>query len=142
MLIICRRWNGTAPKPPTRVVNLAKNPATPLEALGTADRIERSEDLEEPVAQDFTVQQVDTDRIGRGDWFAVNFLSPFLVESYRTLTETEPASVPTVRLDSLADVGPEGRRIRDSYTRSDLPTSSGRRALWHHKTDVTQSHGH
>ena len=139
VLIICRRWNGTVPKPPTRVVNLAKNPATPLEALGTADRLERSEDLEEPVAQDFTVQQVDTDRIGRGDWFAVNFLSPFLVESYRNLTETEPASVPTVRLDSLADVGPEGRRIRDSYTRSDLPTSSGRRALWHHKTDVTQS---
>ena len=139
VLIICRRWNETAPKPSTRVVNLAKNPATPLEALGTADRIDRSGDLEEPVAQDFTVQHVEADRIGRGDWFAVNFLSPFLVEAYRTLTETDPASVPTVQLDGIADIGPAGQRIRDSYTRSDLPTASGRRALWYHKTDVTQS---
>ena len=42
-------------------------------------------------------------------------------------------------LNQLADVGPEGRRIRDSYTQSDMPTKSGRRALWHHKTNVTQS---
>ena len=42
-------------------------------------------------------------------------------------------------LSDLADVGPEGRRIRDTYTRSDMPTASGLRALWHHKTDVTRS---
>ena len=139
VLIICRRWKGTAPKPQTRVVNLARNPATPLDATSVADRIDRAGDIEEPAAPDFTVQQVDADRIGRGDWFAVNFLSPFLVEAYRTLTETDQASVPTVRLDGLADVGPGGQRIRDAYTRSDLPTPLGRRALWYHKTDVTQS---
>ena len=139
VLIICRRWNQRGPKPPTRVVNLAKNPATPLEALTTAGRIDHVANTGETTSQDFTVQQVDSDRIERGDWFAVNFLSPFLVDAYRTLTETNPASVPAVTLSSLADVGPEGRRIRDSYTRSDLPTPSGRRALWHHKTDVTQS---
>ena len=140
VLIICRRWNRSDPKPPTRVVNLAKNPTTPMEALDTASRINQPEDAEEPAAaQDFTVQQVSADRIARGDWFAVNFLSPFLVDAYRTLTETDPASIPMVPLSSLANVGPEGRRIRDSYTRSDLPTTSGRRALWHHKTDISQS---
>ena len=140
VLIICRRWNRRDPKPPTRIVNLAKNPATPLEALDTASRIDRTDSTDEPAAaQDFTVQHVSADRITRGDWFAVNFLSPFLVDAYRTLTETNPASVPCVPLSNLADVGPEGRRIRDSYTRSDMPTPSGRRALWHHKTDITQS---
>ena len=45
----------------------------------------------------------------------------------------------TVPLSEIAEVGPEGRRIRDVYRRSDLPTASGRRALWHHRTGVTQS---
>ena len=70
---------------------------------------------------------------------AVNFLSPFLVEAYRTLSEVNPIAVPTVPLNQLADIGPEGRRIRDTYTHSDMPTQSGRRALWYHKTNVTQS---
>ena len=139
VLLICRRMSGNGPQPPTRVVNLARNPATPLEALDTAARIERSGEAGGQDGRDFTVQQVDADRIERGDWFAVNFLSPFLVEAYRTLSEANTGAVPTVRLSSLADVGPEGRRIRDSYTHSDMPTPSGRRALWYHKTDVTQS---
>ena len=40
VLLVCRRWNNDLPKPPTRVVNLAKNPRTPLEALDTVGRIE------------------------------------------------------------------------------------------------------
>ena len=139
ILLICRRWNGNAPKPPTRVVNLARNPATPVEALDTAARIERAGETGGLVSHDFTIQQVDSGRIERGDWLAVNFLSPFLVDAYRTLNETNPGSVPTVPLSTLADVGPEGRRIRDSYTHSEMPTRSGRRALWNHKTDVTRS---
>ena len=47
--------------------------------------------------------------------------------------------VPAVPLTKLADVGPGGQRIRDAYIKSEMPTKSGRRALWHHKTDVTQS---
>ena len=42
-------------------------------------------------------------------------------------------------LRRLADVGPEGRRIRDAYTKQQMPTALGRRALWHHKTDAIQS---
>ena len=139
VLLICRRWSGDEPKPPTRVVNLARNPATPLESLDTAARIERASETGEQVSRDFTVQQVSADRIARGDWFAVNFLSPFLVEAYRTLSEEKPAPVPTVPLGQLADVGPAGQRIRDAYTHSDMPTLSGRRALWYHKSGVTQS---
>ena len=134
ILLICRRWIGDGPKPPTRVVTLARNPATPLEALDTSARIERAVETGDRVSHDFTIQRVDSSRIERGDWFAVNFLSPYLVEAYRTLSEANPASVPTVPLSELADIGPEGRRIRDAYTHSDMPTQSGRRALWHHRT--------
>ena len=139
VLLVCRRWGGDGPKPPTRVVNLARNPATPVEALDTAVRIERASETGGQVSHDFTIQRVDSGRIERGDWLAVNFLSPFLVEAYRTLNETNPATVPTVPLSQLAEVGPEGQRIRDAYTHSDMPTPSGRRALWYHKTDITQS---
>ncbi len=139
ILLICRRWKDAGPKPPTRVVNLARNPATPVEALDTAARIERIGETGILVSHDFTAQQVDSGRIERGDWSAVNFLSPYLVEAYRTLSEANPGSVPMVPLSNLADIGPAGQRIRDAYTHSDMPTQSGRRALWHHKTDVTRS---
>ena len=139
ILLVCRRWSSDSPKPPTRVVNLARNPATPIEALDTAARIERASATGGQVSNDFTVQQVDAGRIERGDWFAVNFLSPFLVNAYRTLSEESVGTVPTVPLSELADIGPAGQRIRDAYTNSIMPTQSGRRALWYHKTDVTQS---
>ena len=140
VLLICRRWtDNKGAKPPTRVVNLAKNPATPMEALDTALRIEQAHGRQRQNSKHFTLQRVESWRIERGDWLAVNFLSPFLVEAYRMLSEGSPGAVPTVPLSDLADVGPEGRRIRDTYTRSELPTRSGRRALWFNKTDVTQS---
>ena len=118
-----------------------RNPATPLEALDTAVRIGRVGEAGGQDFHDFTVQQVDSGRIGRGDWFAVNFLSPYLVEAYRILSEAEPGAVPMVPMSDLAEVGPAGQRIRDAYTHADMPTQSGRRALWYHKTDVTQSMG-
>ena len=139
VLVICRRWNGDQAKPPTRVVNLTRNPATPVEALDTAARIERAGQARAGSSHNFTVQWVDSARIERGDWSAVNFLSPFLVDAYRTLRETDPLSVSTVSLREVADVGPAGQRIRDAYTRSDMPTREGRRALWYHKSDITQS---
>ena len=139
VLLVCRRWNGNGPKPPTRVVNLARNPATPVAALDTAIRIENAWTAGSPSPRDFTVQAVDAQRIANGDWSAVNFLSPFLTESYRDLTESGAHTYSVVPLSALADVGPEGRRIRATYTPSQMPTPSGRRALWHHKTDVTQS---
>ena len=139
ILLICRRWKGNEQKPPTRVINLARNPATPLDALDTATRIEQADGQEETLPRDFTVQMVDAERIRNGDWSAVNFLSPFLVEAHRKLVEDGLGAVSTVPMNQLADVGPAGQRIRDAYTKSDMPTKSGRRALWHHKTDVTQS---
>ena len=139
VLLVCRRWHREETKPPTRVVNLARNPANPVDALDTFHRIELASLDNGFNPQDFTVQWVDPERIGNGDWSAVNFLSPFLVEAHRSLTETSLGTFPIVPLSDLATIGPAGRRIRDAYTNSVMPTPSGRRALWYHKTDITQS---
>ena len=139
ILLVCRRWSGNAPKPPTKIINLARNPSTPIQALDMATRIEQSTSSTTPGSSGFTVQYILPNRIESGDWYAVNFLSPFLVEAYWTLTEDGDKPFPVQALGEIAKVGPEGRRIRDTYTHSDMPSVSGRRALWHHKTDVTQS---
>ena len=112
ILLICRRWNSEEAKPPTRVVNLARNPATPLAALDAAARIERADGAGGQDSYDFTVQRVDSERIARGDWFTVNFLSPFLVEAYRTLGERSPAAVPIVPMSKLGG----GRACRTANT--------------------------
>ena len=139
VLLVCRRWSGDGPKPPTRVFNLARNPSTPIQALDLGTRIEQSGSSTTPGNTDFTVLRVDPERIKSGDWYAVNFLSPFLVEAYWTLVGDGDKPFATQALEKVSKVGPAGQRIRDAYTRSEMPTASGRRALWHHKTDVTQS---
>ncbi len=139
VLIVCRRWPEDSPKPPTRVFNLARNPGTPLEALDTSARFVRAREGDGTAAQDFTMQEVEPERIARGDWAAVNFLSPLLVQAYRRLSEDSPSRVANVPLSKIANVGPAGQRIRDAYTNQVMPTASGRRALWYHKTEVTQS---
>ena len=131
-LLVCRR-NGQGE---TRVVNLARNPATPADALRLISQ------LDSGVTDMGTIQHVPPERIKAGDWYAVNFLSPALTAAFRELREWTVPLAPVGVADALtrrADVGPEGRRIRDSYRREDWPTEKGRRALWHHKTGVTQS---
>ena len=130
VLIIARRWNGEGEKPQTRFVNLARNPRTPYEASALVRTLENGE-----VPAYATIQEIDEGHVASGDWYAVNFYAPWLGSAYRDMAAS------LARLDAIADVGPSGRRVRDTYRRFALsqPTDSGRRALWHHKTDVTTS---
>ena len=133
VLIVGRRWSGAEPKPPTRFVKLIENPATPIDSLSTAAQIRNGRGR-------FVIQHVDAERIESGDWQATNFLAPYLVTEAQALRDSAAqADAKFVNMSQIADVGPEGRRVRDAYTRSDVPTASGRRALWYHKTDVAQS---
>ncbi len=132
ILVVCRRWDSSEPKPPTRFINLTENPATANDALVLASKLEKGS------ASSYTEQSIAEARIFEGDWNAVNFLSPYLVEEYRRLA-TNTGPVPFCQLAELAEVGPAGQRIRDAYTKSEVPTLSGRRALWHHKTESTTS---
>ena len=80
MLLVCRRWPyNKGPKPSTRVVNLARNPATPAEAISVAWAIANST----VESQEYgTVQEWPASRIAAGDWGAVQFLSPFLCQEF------------------------------------------------------------
>ena len=42
-------------------------------------------------------------------------------------------------LGNISEVGPLGRRIRDAFTKTEMPDVQGRMALWQHDTTVTQS---
>ena len=121
MLVICRRWpDGKGPKPATRVVNLARNPATPAEAISVAWAIENGTVTTQGYS---TMQEWPESRIAAGDWGGVQFLSPYLCERFVELRDG--GLFPSVQLGSIADVGPAGQRIRDAFTRSEMPDGEG-----------------
>ena len=136
-LFICRRWDSDHPKPPTRFINLARNPSTAYEALALLQRLESGRSTKE-----FTIQLVDSKRVQRGDWFATNFFAPYLVSEFNKLADGEvlPGTDMSLNsLDKLADVGPAGQRIRDAFTKTEVATEGGRRALWQYEGDSTFS---
>ena len=133
--LVCRLWNSSkGEKPPTRVINLARNPATPADAIATAWAIENGTVTSQGLG---TVQEVDAAIIEAGNWGAVQFLSPYLCEQFSKLSHGKLFSA--VPLGEIATVGPAGQRIREAYRRSHLPDANGRVALWQHDTTVTQS---
>ena len=135
MLLICRRWpSGKQGKPPTRVVNLSRNPATPAEAKPVAWAIENGTVESQGYG---TVQEWPASMIAAGDWGAVQFLSPYLCANFSEISQGRLFK--STALGSIARIGPEGRRIRDAFTKSAMPSVGGRTALWLHDTEVTQS---
>ena len=135
ILLICRRWSKSkGQKPPTRVVNMARNPATPADAFNVASAIADGR----VTSQNYgTVQEWPERRAANGDWGAVQFLSPYLCERFAELRHG--VFFRPVALGSIANIGPAGQRIRDAFTKSAMPDADGRVALWDHKTDVTQT---
>ena len=131
MLLICRRRKETD-KSATRVVNLYENPATPAEAISTAQDIVK--DNRDRIKG--TIQDWPRERIEAGNWGAVQFLSPYLCNRFIQLNEGE--LLKTRRLGQLAEIGPAGRRIRDAFKKSVMPDENGMVALWEHKTEITQ----
>ena len=131
MLLICRRRPHYT-IPPTTIVNLYENPATPAEALGVArDIVEGHHDRIKG-----SVQEWPAARIAAGDWGGVQFLSPFLCERFVELRASQLFA--TKGLGCFAEIGPDGRGIRGFTTRSEVPDKDGMIALWDHKTDFTQ----
>ena len=135
MLLICRRWpESKGPKPPTRVVNLAVNPASPSAALSAAYAIRDGTLAAQGMG---TLQAWPESRVAAGDWGAVQFLSPYLCQQFAAIKNGE--LFPSIQLGRVAEIGPAGQRIRDAFTKSELPDEQGRIALWQHDTERTRS---
>ncbi len=125
-------WGGGKTTQPTTIVNLYENPATPAAALGLARDI--AEGHTDRIKG--TVQHWPRNRIEKGDWGGVQFLSPYLCEKFVDLREDEFFAFR--ELGDIADISPDGRGIRGMFIRSVVPDSKARIALWDHKTDLTQ----
>ncbi len=131
-LLVGEGARGWGAFPPTTIVNLYENPATPAAALGLArdiadghtDRIKG------------TVQHWPRSRIEKGDWGGVQFLSPYLCEKFVELQGDEFFAFR--ELGDLANLGPAGQGVRGIFDRSEVPNKDGMTALWYHKTNVTQ----
>lgn len=130
MLLVCRRWPGPGEKPATRVYNLYENPATPAEAVSVAQDIIYGRRIKG------SVQEWSQERIAEGDWGAVQFLSPYLCETFLKLRKGRLFN--TRGLGTLAKIGPAGQGIRGVFDRTAVPDKGAMRALWFHKTKVTQ----
>jgi len=135
MLLICRRWPADKGlKPPTKVSNLAVNPASPSDAVSVAHAI-RNDEL---APKEYGTSQLwPESKIAAGDWGAVQFLSPYLCSNFASLKEDK--LFPSISLDRISEIGPEGRRIRDAFKRSNMPDELERIALWQHDTERTQT---
>ena len=135
MLLICRRWpSDRGPKPPTRVVNLAVNPASPSAAISAAHTIRNGNVAAQGIG---VVQEWPAEKIAGGDWGAVQFLSPYLCAMFAALKNEE--LFPTVQLGRISKIGPAGQRIRDAFTKSKLPDAQGTIGLWQHDTERIQT---
>ncbi len=131
ILIVCRIWtDANLPKPPTRVVKLTSNPSTPAEAASIAHAI-----ASDSLGEQGIVQEWPAARMADGDWGVVQFLSPYLCRQFVELKEG--SLFDAAPLSEFAEVGPAGRRIRDSYITSALPDEEGRAALWNHDAELS-----
>ncbi len=135
MLLIGRRRNSPhEPCPSTVVVNLCRNPSTPAEAFNVANAIQNNQIESKGVG---TVQYWPRSKVEEGTWTAVQFFSPFLTRSFNSIWESN--YFPSTRLDSISFIGPEGRRVRDAFTRSNMPNEENQVALWQIDTAKTQT---
>ena len=135
MLLICRRWPvDRGPKPPTRVINLAENPASPSAAISAAYAIRDGTVKVQGIG---TIQEWPEERIAAGDWGAVQFLSPYLCLKFVSLKGNDLFQ--SISLGKISLIGPAGQRIRDAFVRSTMPDEQGRIALWQHDTEITQT---
>ena len=126
-LMIFRRLNDNNRGQSTRFINLAKNPATPAEAILLADEIRedgRSKGRDCP-----------RNRLLRGDWSAVRFLSPYLSSQISEWFFINTLTM--LPLAKLAELGPAGRRIHDAYKRGSITEADeyGRFGLWFNNQD-------
>ena len=128
ILLVCRRWDSNVEKPPTRVINLMHNPATPTEALRLISELDKGD------TDMGTIQIVPAATIAAGDWTAMNFLSPLLTEAYRTQIGSD-----LVPITDVAEIRSAGRLLSIYYSRTDKPRPNAKRALYYHKSGVTQS---
>ena len=138
MLVVARRHGADpADRPPTKFVSLMENPATVVSASALASSL-TSDPAGTPAA---AVTEWSAQNMIEGDWSPVMFANPWLAAVAAQLRSGQLLEATTVRLESVASVGPAGRRIRDVFKRSDTADVDGYDAMWRNDTNTTRTLG-
>ena len=130
-LIVARR-----PTPETRgksaaFVSLAENPASASEAHYLADAIQQALDGDRTQLANYgTIAWRSFEQLRDRPWNAACFYNQSLADAYDTLLENPALAA----LGTLAAVEPEGRRVRDAFTKAAKRQNPDMRALWAHET--------
>ena len=127
MLLICRkRGAGMSAAAPAKVINLARNPESPVKAVmaGSVIASNRKSDW-------FIAQKIAPHQLAHGDWSPVQFLLPRLFSLFNKVRGGEFFSV-----ISLSSIGKmlNGRTVRGVFKKTDFPAQHGMIALWNNNT--------
>ena len=130
-LIIARRPTPETAGRPTAFISLATNPASASEAHYLARAIRRALDGDSSLLSNYgTIGWRSLEQLRDRPWNAACFYDQTLADAWDQLTGN-PALVP---LGTVAAVEPEGRRIRDAFTKARRRQSPDMRALWAQKS--------
>ena len=135
MLVVCRRHTEADPakRPKTKFLVLHNNPSESTDAAGVVAAIE-NQNLPASVG---TITEWPTAKMTEGQWRPVGLTSEHLVDMFKKI---ESGNLFTAeRLGDSWKIGPEGRRIRDVFTKEPVADKIGRRALWQNDTEATQT---
>jgi len=127
MLVVARRRSDTADPSPPKLVVLLRNPANLIDARFTLESILQVITGRAASADDLVIYDMDPAGVAAGDWRQAGFVSDWL---HGKFLELEAACT---TLGAVAPLQVAGQRIRDAYAKAKI--SSGRRALWDHKSD-------
>ena len=129
-----KRTNEQTNKRPlhTRIINLAVNPGTAIEATNLAREIRTGSD-----SPNFQTIWWPRHMVEKGDWSGVQFYSPYLVDRFVEIRDGRMFKA--VQLGEIADVGPNGRTITMYMKRSDTPGRRGWASIYGNETGRIKS---
>ena len=132
MLVVMRRKENGNNKRPTRIVHLAVNPDTVIDAMTLADDIHNGRRR-----NDIQVVKWPHSCMIRGDWAGVQFFSPYLVKKFKMIRDGE--LFPADEIGKIADVGPSGRHLNTCASMSDMPGEGAWRSIYQNKSSMITS---
>ena len=130
-LIIARRPTPESEKKPTAFVSLAENPASASEAHYLAQAIRSALDGDTSQLANYgTITWRSLEQLRNKPWNAACFYDQTLADAYDTLLQNAALT----RIGEIATIQPEGRRVRDAFTKARQRQNPDIRALWSHKS--------
>ena len=131
-LIIARRPTPETRDKLTAFISLSENPSSASEAHFLAEAIRKALDGDKSLLSNYgTIAWRKLDQLRNRPWNATCFYDQSLADSYDKLLENTVLTA----IGSLANVEPEGRRVRDAFLRAEKRQNPDMRVLWDHKSD-------